>query len=196
MILLGACMAMYALTALLELLQALAGPSYPLRIALVICQICGLVLYPTIVVFLIWVYRCYRNLAAFGAGGLSTSAGWAVVYYFIPILSLYRPYQLMQETWKASEPGLDLAHAPAGWQKVRSSNVVGWWWAVWLISNLAASACVFYALSNPGLKATSLLTFSAELFSMISCIFAIRLVRKLSARQQESARRLAGRQLP
>src|SRR5579883_37701 len=57
-----------------------------------------LVLLACCVTFLIWVYRTYGNLRAFGATGLSSSPGWAVGYYFIPILWFYKPYQLMNET--------------------------------------------------------------------------------------------------
>src|SRR5688572_6359973 len=50
-----------------------------------------------------WVYRTYRNLPALGAEGLNYSPGWAVGYYFIPVLNLFRPFQVMRETWRASD---------------------------------------------------------------------------------------------
>src|SRR5207245_1107765 len=58
----------------------------------------------TAVVFLIWLYRSYANLQALWTEGHTYAPGWAVGYYFIPILNLFRPCQVMQETWKGSDP--------------------------------------------------------------------------------------------
>ena len=55
------------------------------------------------ITFLKWIYRAYKNIQGFGAEGLRFSPGWAVGYYFIPILSLIRPVQVMSEIWRASD---------------------------------------------------------------------------------------------
>ncbi len=61
------------------------------------------------IAFLKWIYRAYKNIKGFGAEGLRFSPGWAVGYYFIPILSLIRPVQVMSEIWRASDD-------PGNWQ--------------------------------------------------------------------------------
>ena len=62
------------------------------------------------ITFLKWIYRAYKNIQGFGAEGLRFSPGWAVGYYFIPILSLIRPVQVMSEIWRASDD-------PKNWQE-------------------------------------------------------------------------------
>jgi hypothetical protein len=43
------------------------------------------------ITFLKWVYRAYKNIQGFGAENLRYSPGWAVAYYFMPVLGLIRP---------------------------------------------------------------------------------------------------------
>jgi Domain of unknown function (DUF4328) len=88
------------------------------------------------VVFFIWLYRSYANLKLLGARGLSYSPGWAVGYYFVPIMSLFRPYQVMQEIWKGSDPAFATEGA-RGWRDAPSSAFVMPWWGFWLTANFA-----------------------------------------------------------
>lgn len=92
-----------------------------------------LVFLTTAVLFLMWIYYTHRNLPALGARKLKYSPGWAVAYFFIPILNLFRPYQVVKEIWKASDPNVNVADG-SSWQNASTSLVIGWWWAIWLIS--------------------------------------------------------------
>src|SRR5437868_6687462 len=49
------------------------------------------------VLFLRWIHRANRNARALGAQGMRFTPGWAVGWYFIPIASLWKPYQAMKE---------------------------------------------------------------------------------------------------
>jgi hypothetical protein len=59
----------------------------------------------TIVIFLMWLHRAYRNLPALGAPKPRFSPSGAVWAWFIPILNLWRPYQILREVWQVSNPG-------------------------------------------------------------------------------------------
>jgi hypothetical protein len=91
------------------------------------------VLITAIVFWMMWVHRTYRNLRPLGASGLRYSPGWAVGYYFIPIMNLFRPIQVMSETWRASDPrhtgGTD-------WQWRGAPALLAWWWVFHLISGI------------------------------------------------------------
>lgn len=85
----------------------------------------------TAIVFGMWVYRAHANLRARGATNLRVTPGWAVGFFFIPILSLWKPYEAMKDLWKASQ---DLHHwqslrtpilLPLGWMLCLSSIIVG-----------------------------------------------------------------------
>jgi hypothetical protein len=79
------------------------------------------------IVFCCWVYVVAENVRALGARRLKYSPGWAVGYYFIPIVCLWVPYQAMKEIWKASVD-------PGNWRSIRTSPIVSWWWGLWLFA--------------------------------------------------------------
>lgn len=84
--------------------------------------------------FLVWFYNAHDNLRLLGARGLEYSPGWAVGYFFIPILSLFRPYQVAQEIYRASNPDVPLDR-PSGWRLSSGSTLVGLWWAFSLVES-------------------------------------------------------------
>jgi hypothetical protein len=62
---------------------------------------------------------------------MTYSSGWAVGYFFVPLLNLFRPYQVMQEIWKASEN-------PRSWHGARDSIFVGIWFVIRLLGMILA----------------------------------------------------------
>ena len=83
---------------------------------------------PTMLLVLIWIHRANYNVRQLGARGLRFSPAGAIGWYFVPILSLWRPYQAMKEIWKASMN-------PSDWQAVPVPRIVPFWWAFWWVSN-------------------------------------------------------------
>jgi len=76
------------------------------------------------ITFLRWIYRSNKNLRALSGESMTFTPGWSVGWYFIPIANLWKPYQVMKEIWDVSHKCNATGHA-----------VVGWWWALWLLSN-------------------------------------------------------------
>ena len=65
------------------------------------------------------------------------SPGWAVGWWFIPFMNCFRPYQVMNEIWKSSHPNNKYTPGlpSAGTYKIDiGSNLIGWWWALWIVS--------------------------------------------------------------
>lgn len=81
------------------------------------------------IVFLRWTYCASANVHRIGAQGLGPSPGWAVGWYFVPIACLGMPFVAMKEIWKASIE-------PRDWEIVKSTPLLGWWWAFWILSNI------------------------------------------------------------
>ncbi|QJW44774.1 DUF4328 domain-containing protein [bacterium BFN5] len=50
--------------------------------------------------FLFWLYKSYKNLAVLFQIPAKFSPIWAVAWFFVPILNLYKPYQVMLELWQ------------------------------------------------------------------------------------------------
>ena len=65
--------------------------------------IAGVISLISIIVTLLWFYRATNNIHAFGAKEVS-SPRMAVLWFFIPILNLWKPYLVAQQIWKASNP--------------------------------------------------------------------------------------------
>src|ERR1044072_835531 len=81
----------------------------------------------TVIFFLIWLNRSYKNLTPLGAQHLEFSSGWAVGYWFIPFVNLLKPFQVVREVWNQSDPDADpqlnfltSTGTPA---------LLGFWWA-------------------------------------------------------------------
>lgn len=94
------------------------------------------------ILFGCWTYRASANAHVI-ADGLSISAGWAVGWYFVPILCLYQPYVAMKETWLAS-------HYGSNWGDAESSSLLPIWWGAWLVSGFIGYGTVF-ASQDPAL---------------------------------------------
>lgn len=96
-----------------------------------VCAIVELIFNIAIVVlFLRLLYKAVQQARGFTPPFTYVSPGWAVGYWFIPLMNLYRPFQVMQAWFKAcaEQPGSKLA---AGEQ------VLNAWWAMFLLSNIA-----------------------------------------------------------
>jgi Protein kinase domain/Domain of unknown function (DUF4328) len=54
--------------------------------------------------FLVWFRAAYANLPVLGAHGLRFQRWWAVGGWLVPVFSLFRPLQLLNDIWRASDP--------------------------------------------------------------------------------------------
>ncbi len=80
----------------------------------------GLVYIAGIVAFCMWMNRVCRNAHALARREITITPGWSVGYFFIPIVSLWKPFQAMKEIWNASVGN-------------ETAPILGLWWALWLI---------------------------------------------------------------
>ena len=150
-----------------------------------------------VVAFLTWYGRAYRNLSRLGAGGLRWGNGWAIAYWFIPIANLFRPKQVVNDIWRASDPD----GAPgAGWADGRVPAVIHWWWALWLISSFA-ERILFRRSMEAGNSPSEFVSLSQtyivwDLIDVIPAALACLVVMKITARQEERRRRFERGELP
>ena len=93
----------------------------------------------TIVIFLIWINRANKNARALGAKDMQFSPGWCVGWWFIPIASLWKPYQAVREIWKTSK-SLD------NWQ-AQENSTIALWWSLWIITGILNQIIVRWSLS-------------------------------------------------
>ena len=135
----------------------------------------------TAIVFCLWIHRAHRNLPALGARDLKYSPAWAVGGFFVPILSLYRPYQVTKEIWKASDP-----NEGPDWQDAPTSSLIGWWWVTFIVSSYAGYILLRMALSAETISdfmSLSVMTLVTDIIDIPAAILAIILVRTIDQRQ-------------
>jgi len=133
----------------------------------------------TAVLFLRWVYRANQNVRALGAQGLGITPGWAVGYFFVPIFSLWRPYQAMRDLWKASKN-------PNAWQSVVPGSILQLWWLFWIISSSlgwAAFRASMGARNIESLKAATTNQIVSNVVEIPLCILALILVSQIQLSQ-------------
>ena len=85
----------------------------------------------TAVCFLAWLYRLRINVRAFGMRKLEFARHWSVLGFLIPMLNAVRPYQVMAEIWRASDPAvLD----PFEWKALEPPPLLAFWWATFVFA--------------------------------------------------------------
>nr|WP_298144789.1 DUF4328 domain-containing protein [uncultured Pseudomonas sp.] len=92
------------------------------------------------IVILKWIYRANYNARQLGAKGMEFTPGWSIGWYFIPVATLWKPYQAMKEIWKASSD-------PGNWKEAKVSAILPWWWFFWLATNFIGQAVFRISLS-------------------------------------------------
>ena len=137
------------------------------------------------VCFLIWTYRLTANLRSFGVPGLKHTPGWAVGYFFVPIMSLYRPYQIFREIWQGSDPA---APAAPDWRKLPVPPLLGLWWFFWILTNMVGNLSARTA-DTQGLDHHSI-DLVDNAIGFVSALLALWMVRRVTARQEAAARTL------
>lgn len=143
------------------------------------------------IAFLIWYGRAYRNVERLGARGLRWGKRWAIAYWFIPIANLFRPKQVMNDIWRASDP--DLPATAYGWQDNRVPQLVHWWWGLWILSSFVINFLIRGAFDQGNtpdeLVSLTQRFIALDVVDVVPTILAILVVRATTARQER--RRMA-----
>lgn len=137
--------------------------------------------------FSLWLYRAHRNLSAFGARGLRFTPGWAVGWLFVPIFWFFRPAQVMDEIWRASDPqwGRD---ADNSWRQRPGSLLVPMWWGLMILRGLS------YGISSdmPALGVSSMSVVASKcgehIVGIATVCLSIAVFSIIERRQAERAR--------
>jgi hypothetical protein len=142
----------------------------------------------TIVVFLVWFHRAYKNLPALGIRRLRYTSGWAVGAWFVPFLNLVRPKAIANDLWKASDP--DLPGETADWRSNAVSGLVHWWWAVYLLSIITVTITIGEIDTLDRQDAgNSRIDAARSVLSVVAAVLAIKVVGGITERQRQRAER-------
>jgi hypothetical protein len=95
----------------------------------------------SVVAFILWFRRAYYNLHQ-KVRTLSFTEGWAAGCWFVPIVNLYRPYQIMKEMYEETKRYLKGESLDCD----LSTTYIGVWWALWIINGVLGQ--IIYRISR------------------------------------------------
>lgn len=140
--------------------------------------------FATIVLFLLWFSRSYRNLERLGASQLRYRPGWSIWAWFIPIYNVWGPKKIANDIWRASDPNLP-AQAGEQWRDGPiPSALFGLWWGLWLISNFGNRT-----FEDPQTEA--LVTLISFVLTVPAALLCAAVVARTTSRQEARAARVA-----
>jgi len=145
----------------------------------------------TAAAFSAWLSTARANCRAFGVRRLVYRQAWAVAGFFVPVLNLIRPYQVVREVWQASHPA---ETSPLHWKQLRPSPLLSWWWGAFLGCALLQILAGITALGAPDsprrLAFAAGIALLADLLTAVAASLAYCVVSGISAAQGEKYARL------
>ena len=142
--------------------------------------------------FIAWLHRAYGNLYALGAQYPRYSRGTAIWSWFVPILNLWRPKQVINDVWRGSHPDAPPDQGDT-WRQAEPPMLYAVWWFLWVVLNVAYNAdfrIYLRAETLDELQFSSLFTAATDSLSVLGALLALAVVRRTTARQEARAERL------
>jgi len=139
------------------------------------------------ITFIVWFSRAYKNLPALGATGLRYGPGWSIGAWFVPFLNLWRPKQIANDIWRASDPaarpdqGAEWLHKPV-------PGLLTVWWVLWVVSVFAANVTFRLYLDDEtpqDIRRADYADILALWADIAAAVLAIVVVRRITRRQAE-----------
>jgi hypothetical protein len=134
----------------------------------------------TAIAFLLWLHRCYRNVIQLGGEDLRYTPRQAVYYWFIPVLNLFRPKQILDELWRTTAPldGRDTGEA-------KKTSLTAFWLCALITSGVTGRIAVGMGEGSIGdLKLTNAWLIASCVAEIAAAALAYRLVNSLTTRQE------------
>ncbi|MBA3971159.1 MAG: DUF4328 domain-containing protein [Bacteroidetes bacterium] len=150
----------------------------------VIAIIQVLLILGTIITFVMWFHRAYKNLHRVSAPNLQYTSGWAAGSWFVPFLNLGRPYLIMKEIWNETQ---NFILPKDGFSRSSSTQIIGWWWAFWLFSSILGNASgkmIARATTIDQLIPATQISIVSDAVDMISMILTLIMVIRMMGYEQ------------
>ncbi len=122
------------------------------------------------ITFIQWFRRAYFNLHL-RVNRLSHTEGWAAGCWFVPIVNLFRPYQIMKELFQ--ETHLFLKRNEAHTTEHLSTASLGLWWTFWIINGFVGRFAFKYAMKAETIDELTRSTIAQLISNAIGIVLAI-----------------------
>ena len=143
----------------------------------------GLAYLAAAIFFIRWFHRAYRNLDPLRSHR-RYGTGWAIGGWFVPILALFRPKQILDDIWSGTRRPADTGASEPPLLMI--------WWVGWVVSQ-AISNVVFRLTFNDESTAEQLQRndyawIGADLLDCAVGVLAILVIRRTTDRMEAAAR--------
>jgi Domain of unknown function (DUF4328) len=127
------------------------------------------------IAFIRWLHGAYKNVDVVARAERRYGHGWAIGAWFVPILNLWRPKQIVNDVWRAG--GRDTQDAEPGWLLLI-------WWTLFLASSVAdrAAGRLYRGESLDDLRGGTIAIMVSDGLDVIGAILAIVIVRAATDR--------------
>ena len=131
------------------------------------------------VTFIKWFRRAYFNLHL-RVDYLLHTEGWAAGSWFVPVISLFRPYQIMKELYEESS---ELLEKKGINDNDLSTRYLGWWWALWIVSSIVGQFVLRYTMNAESIDELIFSTTSSMFQNILNiplALLAIKVIKDYS----------------
>jgi hypothetical protein len=132
------------------------------------------------VIFIQWFRRAYYNLGLLGVK-LEHTNGWAAGGWFMPVLCLYVPYNIMKELYTKTRILLESKEIPL--HGSLTTSAIGWWWGFWIVANVLGQIVFRMSLkaeSFEELENVTVLSMYSSAVSIPLAFLALKIVKDYS----------------
>ncbi len=131
------------------------------------------------VVFLVWLWRARINAELLGGREAHRrSRGWVVGAWFVPVVNLWFPHQIVTDIWRTSAP-----------QRPVSGRLVTAWWipyiVSWIIGNRLLQSSFKNEITLEGLRSTANLSTLSTVLDLVAGVLIIVIITRITAWQTE-----------
>lgn len=136
------------------------------------------------IMFLAWLHRVRVNVRALGVRRLAYSRQWTVLGFLVPALNALRPYQVVREIWKASDPSTG---DPLGWKSVPTPPLLALWWWLFVAYFALEALSLFtmrFAVTLSHIQMAQAAGLAADVCAAVSASFAYFVVLRISEAQE------------
>ena len=134
--------------------------------------------------WLLWLSASYKAVLSVGARSARFTAGWAVGYWFVPVVNLWRPYQIVKDLWLRS----DNANSRAVLDTESAPSLIGIWWAAYLAAAVSGRVLLQqsrHATTISELQNLTVAGMANDALTLLAAVFALMVVQGVVKRQKQ-----------
>lgn len=135
-----------------------------------------------IVLFILWFRRAYANLNRAGLHATSETDVWVFWAFVVPIVNLYRPYQMMKETWNKTLQSNKTLNE--NYNIDRGAAFIGLWWAWFFLSRIVNQISVRMGFSVETVEdyiLSSNFDIFTSVFDILGVFITIFMIKRISS---------------